>query len=326
MVAQRFRQEGIDVLVEHKAKAFQVENGEKILVAEHDGKDIAHRVRRAARARSGASRQHAGLRARGARHPGHEAAHGGDRTSTCRPSTRTSTPAATSRGPTSSRTPPRTRRGTAAVNALFGALQEVPRRLLGDPVGDVHRPRGGARRPERDRGEGEGHRLRGHDLRHRRPRSRDRRRRGAHGLVKVLTVPGKDKILGVTIVGEHAGDLIVEYVAAMQPRHRPEQDPRHDPHLSDASPKPTSTPPACGSGRTRRRGCCSGSSASTPGCAVADRPHRRGGPDRAAGHWRTGMIPGCSPSASRVGALGAVRAVRPLAHGVDRAAEEARRR
>ena len=38
----------------------------------------------------------------------------------------------------------------------------------------------------------------------------------AHGLVKVLTVPGKDKILGVTIVGEHAGDLIAEYVAAMR--------------------------------------------------------------------------------------------------------------
>ena len=37
-----------------------------------------------------------------------------------------------------------------------------------------------------------------------------------HGFVKVLTVPGKDKILGVTIVGEHAGDLIAEYVLAMK--------------------------------------------------------------------------------------------------------------
>lgn len=40
----------------------------------------------------------------------------------------------------------------------------------------------------------------------------------AHGFVKVLTVPGKDKILGVTIVGEHAGDLIAEYVLAMKYR------------------------------------------------------------------------------------------------------------
>lgn len=38
----------------------------------------------------------------------------------------------------------------------------------------------------------------------------------AHGMVKVLTVPGKDRILGVTIVGEHAGDLIAEYVMAMR--------------------------------------------------------------------------------------------------------------
>jgi pyruvate/2-oxoglutarate dehydrogenase complex dihydrolipoamide dehydrogenase (E3) component len=38
----------------------------------------------------------------------------------------------------------------------------------------------------------------------------------AHGYVKVLTEPGKDRILGVTIVGEHAGDLITEYVAAMK--------------------------------------------------------------------------------------------------------------
>ncbi|NIB41635.1 dihydrolipoyl dehydrogenase [Pseudomaricurvus alkylphenolicus] len=38
----------------------------------------------------------------------------------------------------------------------------------------------------------------------------------AHGFVKVLTVPGKDKILGVTIVGEQAGDLIAEYVMAMK--------------------------------------------------------------------------------------------------------------
>ncbi len=37
-----------------------------------------------------------------------------------------------------------------------------------------------------------------------------------HGVVKVLTVPGKDKILGVTIAGEHAGDLIAEFVTAMK--------------------------------------------------------------------------------------------------------------
>ncbi len=37
-----------------------------------------------------------------------------------------------------------------------------------------------------------------------------------HGLVKVLTPPGSDKILGVTIVGPHASDIIAEYVLAMK--------------------------------------------------------------------------------------------------------------
>ncbi|WP_438464838.1 FAD-dependent oxidoreductase [Marinomonas sp. PE14-40] len=40
--------------------------------------------------------------------------------------------------------------------------------------------------------------------------------RHTDGFVKVLTVPGKDKILGVTIVGKQAGDLIAEYVQAMK--------------------------------------------------------------------------------------------------------------
>ena len=38
----------------------------------------------------------------------------------------------------------------------------------------------------------------------------------AEGYVKVLTTPGKDRILGVTIVGAHAGELIAEYVLAMK--------------------------------------------------------------------------------------------------------------
>lgn len=38
----------------------------------------------------------------------------------------------------------------------------------------------------------------------------------AHGFVKVLTAPGKDRILGVTIVGQHAAELLAEYVLAMK--------------------------------------------------------------------------------------------------------------
>jgi pyruvate/2-oxoglutarate dehydrogenase complex dihydrolipoamide dehydrogenase (E3) component/uncharacterized membrane protein YdjX (TVP38/TMEM64 family) len=36
------------------------------------------------------------------------------------------------------------------------------------------------------------------------------------GFVKILTQPGKDRILGVTIVAEHAGELIIEYITAMR--------------------------------------------------------------------------------------------------------------
>jgi pyruvate/2-oxoglutarate dehydrogenase complex dihydrolipoamide dehydrogenase (E3) component/uncharacterized membrane protein YdjX (TVP38/TMEM64 family) len=38
----------------------------------------------------------------------------------------------------------------------------------------------------------------------------------AHGFVKVLTVPGKDRILGATIVGEQAGELLAEFTLAMR--------------------------------------------------------------------------------------------------------------
>ena len=36
------------------------------------------------------------------------------------------------------------------------------------------------------------------------------------GWIEVLTPPGKDRILGATIVGAHAGDLIAEFVLAMR--------------------------------------------------------------------------------------------------------------
>ena len=38
------------------------------------------------------------------------------------------------------------------------------------------------------------------------------------GFVKVLTLPGKDRILGVTIVGSHAGEVIGEFTLAMKNR------------------------------------------------------------------------------------------------------------
>ena len=37
----------------------------------------------------------------------------------------------------------------------------------------------------------------------------------AHGFIKVLTPPGKDRILGATLVGEHAGEQLAEFTLAM---------------------------------------------------------------------------------------------------------------
>ncbi len=38
----------------------------------------------------------------------------------------------------------------------------------------------------------------------------------AHGFVKVLTPPNKDRILGATIVGQHAGELLAVFALAMR--------------------------------------------------------------------------------------------------------------
>ncbi|PIK14772.1 bifunctional TVP38/TMEM64 family protein/FAD-dependent oxidoreductase [Halobacteriovorax sp. JY17] len=37
-----------------------------------------------------------------------------------------------------------------------------------------------------------------------------------YGFVKVLTIPGSDKILGATIIGNHASDLLLEFISAMK--------------------------------------------------------------------------------------------------------------
>ena len=109
LVTQRFRDEGIDVLVDHKAKQFVVENGEKILIAEHAGRDVRIpfdgllvAVGRVANLK-GYGLEELGIADRAA--PSRP-------TSFCRPSSPTSMPPATSPGRISSPTPPRTRPGT----------------------------------------------------------------------------------------------------------------------------------------------------------------------------------------------------------------------
>ena len=158
LVATRFRAEGIDVLVDHKAKAVhRRERREgarrrarraRTYASPFDELLVRGRARRrtprATGSKSSASRSRSRAPSR--------------RTSTCRRSTRTSTRAATSPVRTSSRTPLRTRRGTPRSTRCSARFKQVQGRLLGDPVGDVHRAGGRARRAERNRGEGEEHR------------------------------------------------------------------------------------------------------------------------------------------------------------------------
>jgi uncharacterized membrane protein YdjX (TVP38/TMEM64 family)/thioredoxin reductase len=108
MVTQRFRDEGISVLLNHQAKAFVVEDGEKILLAEHQGEEVRIpfdillvAVGRAANL-SGYGLEELGIARIGRSRP----------TTSCKRNTRTSTPPATSPGPSSSPTRPRTRPGT----------------------------------------------------------------------------------------------------------------------------------------------------------------------------------------------------------------------
>ncbi len=103
----------------------------------------------------------------------------------------------------------------AAVNALFGDLKRVradlsviPRTTFTDPeIAQV-----GLNEQEAQ--------ARGiaYELTHYNLEELDRAITdgAAHGFVKVLTRPRSDRILGVTIVGEHAGEMLAEFVLAMR--------------------------------------------------------------------------------------------------------------
>ncbi|HEX8873709.1 MAG TPA: FAD-dependent oxidoreductase [Nitrosospira sp.] len=103
----------------------------------------------------------------------------------------------------------------AAVNALFGAVKRfkvdysvIPWTTFTDP--EV--ARAGLSEKEAKK-QGIAHEVTRYDLR---DLDRAITDEAAHGFVKLLTVPGKDRILGVAIVGAHASDLLAEFVLAMK--------------------------------------------------------------------------------------------------------------
>ena len=213
LVTQRFRAEGIAVLVNHKAKRFTVENGEKVLIAEHDGSDVRIpfdavlvAVGRVANT-AGYGLEELGIPTTPTR-----TVETNEYLQTLYPNIYAAGDVA---GPFQFTHTAAHQAWYASVNALFAPFKMfkadysvIPWSTFVDP--EVARV-GLNEQEAQDRGIPHEVTVYGLDDLDRAIADGE-----AHGFVKVLTVPGKDRILGATIVGEHAGDLLAEYVLAMR--------------------------------------------------------------------------------------------------------------
>jgi len=211
LVAQRFRAEGIDVLVDHKAKQFIVEDGGKTLIAEHQGQD----VRIPFDAVLVAVGRVANLKGYGLEEVGVAASRTVDTNEFLQTNYPNIYAAGDVAGPWQFTHTAAHQAWYAAVNALFDPLRKFKADYRVIPWATFVEPevaRVGLNEQEaQEQGIAcEVSRYGIDDL------DRAIADGEAHGFVKVLTVPGRDRILGVTIVGEHAGDLIAEYVLAMK--------------------------------------------------------------------------------------------------------------
>jgi len=213
MVRHKFAEEGVDVLLRHKAKQFKIEESRKILIAESDGGEVRIEfdqvlcaVGRVARTR-GYGLEELGIPTTRAR-----TIETNEYLQTIYPNIYACGDVA---GPFQFTHTASHQAWYAAVNALFAPFRRfradysvIPWATFTDPeVARVGLSESEAKErnvphevtvygiDELDRAIADG---------------------TAQGMVKVLTAPGRDRILGATIVGEHAGDLIAEFVTAMR--------------------------------------------------------------------------------------------------------------
>jgi len=213
LVEKRFREEGVDVRTGHRAKEFRVEDGHKVLICECEGRDLAIEfdallvaVGRIANT-SGYGLEELGIPVTKAR-----TVETNEFLQTLYPNIYACCGFA---GPFHSTHTAAHQAWYAAGNGLFGGLKKfradysvIPWATFTDP--EVARV--GLNETEaKDQGIAYEVSTYGIDELDRAIADGE-----AHGVVKVLTAPGKDRILGVTIAGEHAGDLIAEFVAAMR--------------------------------------------------------------------------------------------------------------
>ena len=213
LLKQRFEAEGIRVLVDHKAKQFLVDGGEKVMLAEHEGGDVRIpfdevlvAVGRVANT-SGYGLEELGIGTTKAR-----TVETDEYLQTIYPNIFACGDVA---GPYQFTHTAAHQAWYAAVNALFGSLRRyradyrvIPWTTFTEP--EVARV-GINEQEAKQRNVPHAVTVYGLDDLDRAIADEE-----AHGFVKVLTSPGTDRILGVTIVGEHAGDLLAEYVLAMK--------------------------------------------------------------------------------------------------------------
>jgi len=213
MVARRFREEGIDVLVGHKAKEVRVEGGEKVVIVEHEGaeKRIACDEILCAVGRA-ANTQGFGLEELGIGLTKQRTVDVNEYLQATYPNIYACGDAI---GPyqfthTASHTA-----WYCAVNGLFGRFKKfkvdysvIPWATFTDP--EVARV--GLNETEaKEKGIAYDVFTYGIDDLDRAIAESEN-----HGLVKVLTAKGSDRIIGCTIAGANAGEIIVEFVAAMR--------------------------------------------------------------------------------------------------------------
>jgi len=211
LVMQRFRAEGIEVRVDHKAMKFTVDNGEKILIAEHAGRE----VRIPFDAVLVAVGRVANLTGYGLEELGVKTSRTIDTNTFLQTNYPNIYAVGDVAGPFQFTHTAAHQAWYAAVNALFDPLRKfkadysvIPSATFVDP--EVARV-GLNEQEAKEKGiPFETSRYDLSDL------DRAIVDSDTLGFVKVLTVPGRDTILGVTLVGEHAGDLIAEYVLAMK--------------------------------------------------------------------------------------------------------------
>jgi pyruvate/2-oxoglutarate dehydrogenase complex dihydrolipoamide dehydrogenase (E3) component/uncharacterized membrane protein YdjX (TVP38/TMEM64 family) len=213
MVAKRFREEGIDVLVGHRAKQVVVEDGKKILVCESGGKDVRIEFDALLCAVGRVPNTEGyGLEALGIPLTRARTVETNEYLQTLYPNIYACGDVA---GPYQFTHTAAHQAWYAAVNALFGSFRKfradysvIPWATFTDP--EVARV--GLNETEA------GERNIAFEVTRYGLEELDRAiaDEEAHGMVKVLTVPGRDRILGATIVGDHAGDLLVEFVGAMK--------------------------------------------------------------------------------------------------------------